>query len=73
MINQKNRTRLISFCYFLAGLNNKFINGVKAEVGLLLDSSETSSSAIEILSNTGLTIRREIIASHKAQHVGYIQ
>jgi hypothetical protein len=28
--------------YFLAGLNNKFINGVKADVGFLLNVSGTS-------------------------------
>src|SRR6266498_2177938 len=70
MTNQKNRTRLVSFCYFLAGLNNKFINGVKVEVGLLLDLSGTSSSAIETLANAGLMVRRETIARHKAQHAG---
>ena len=40
MTNEKNKKRLVSFCYFLAGLNNKFISGIKAEVGFLLDSSE---------------------------------
>jgi len=73
MTNQKNRMRLVSFYYFLAGLNNKFINGVKVEVGLLLDLSGTSSSAIETLANAGLMVRRETIARHKAQHAGYIQ
>ena len=36
MTNNKNKKRLVLFCYFLAGLNNKFINGVKAEIGHLL-------------------------------------
>jgi len=49
MTNEKNKVRLVSFCYFLAGLNNKFINRVKVEVGFLLDASEISSSAIETL------------------------
>ncbi len=70
MTNQKNRTRLVSFCYFLAGLNNKFINRVKVKVGLLLDSSRMSSLAIETLANAGLTVRHETIARHKAQHAG---
>ncbi|RIB29503.1 hypothetical protein C2G38_2136806 [Gigaspora rosea] len=52
----------------LTGLNNKFINGVKAEVGYLLDASGASSSAIETLADAGLMVRREIIARHKAQH-----
>ncbi len=70
MTNQKNRMRLVSFYYFLAGLNNKFINGVKVEVGLLLDLSGTSSSAIETLANAGLTVKCKIIAKHKAQYAG---
>ena len=46
MTNEKNKKRLVLFCYFLAGLNNKFINGIKAEIGYMLDSAGTSSSAI---------------------------
>jgi len=68
MTNEKNKKRLVSFCYFLAGLNNKFINGVKAEVGFLLDASGTSSSAIETLAGAGFTVRRETIARQKARH-----
>jgi len=49
MTNKKNKRRLVSFCYFLAGLNNKFINKIKAKVGFLLDASRTSSSTIETL------------------------
>lgn len=68
MTNEKNKKRLVSFCYFLAGLNNKFINGIKAEVGFLLDASGTSLSAIETLAGAGLTIRRITIARQKTQH-----
>jgi hypothetical protein len=68
MTNEKNKRRLVSFCYFLAGLNNKFINGIKAEVGFLLNASGTSSSAIETLASAGLTVRRITIARQKAQH-----
>ncbi|RIB18484.1 hypothetical protein C2G38_2184463, partial [Gigaspora rosea] len=69
MTNEKNKKRLVSFCYFLAGLNNKFINGFKAEVGFLLDASGVSSSAIETLASVGLAVRHETIARKKAQHV----
>ena len=67
MTNEKNKVRLVSFCYFLAGLNNKFINKVKAEVGFLLDASKISSSAIETLANVGLMIRCETIARQKTR------
>ena len=68
MTNEKNKKRLISFCYFLAKLNNKFVNEVKAEVGFLLDASGASSSAIEILAGVGFTVRRETIVRQKAWH-----
>ncbi len=40
----QNKKRLVLFCYFLAGLNNRFINGngIKAEIGYMLDSAGTS-------------------------------
>jgi len=68
MTNEKNKKRLISFYYFLVGFNNKFVNGVKAEVGFLLDASGASSSAIEILAGVGFTVRRETIVRQKAWH-----
>lgn len=68
MTNDKNKKRLVLFCYFLAGLNNKFINGVKAEIGFLLDASGASSSAIETIAGAGLTVRRMTIARQKAQY-----
>ena len=34
--NQQNKKKLVAMCHFLAGINNKFINGVKTEVGFLL-------------------------------------
>ena len=54
MTNTRNRRRLVLLCYFLAGLNNKFINGVKAEIGYLLDSA-----------GAGISIRRETVARYK--------
>ncbi len=68
MTNEKNKRRLVLFCYFLAGLNNKFINKIKAKVGFLLDTSGTSSSTIETLAGVSLTVRHITIARQKAQH-----
>ena len=62
--NQQNKKKLVAMCHFLAGINNKFINGVKTEVGFLLSAS-ASTSAIETLANAGLTIGRETIQSQK--------
>ncbi len=68
MTNKKNKKRLVSFCYFLAVLNNKFINRIKAEVKFMLDTSGTSSLAIETLAGTGLMVRHITIARQKSQH-----
>ena len=70
MTNDKNKKRLVLFCYFLAGLNNnnKFINGVKTEIGYLLDASGTSSSVIETMAGAGLTVRLMTIARQKARY-----
>ena len=54
--NRQNKKKLVMMCYFLADLNNKFINSVKTEVGFLLDASGTSVSTVETLANVGLTI-----------------
>ena len=27
--NQQNKKKLVAMCYFLAGINNKFINGLR--------------------------------------------
>ena len=49
MTNTKNKQCLVLFCYFLAGLNNKFINGIKAEIGYMLDSAGSSASQLKHL------------------------
>jgi hypothetical protein len=65
MTNEKNKKRLVLFCYFLAGLNNKFVSGVKAEIGYLLDGAGASTSSIKTLAGAGLSIRRETLAKNK--------
>ena len=67
IINQQNEKKLVAMCYFLAGLNNKFISDVKADVGFLLKASGASASTIETLANAGLTVRRETIQKQKHQ------
>ena len=67
IINQQTKKKLVAMCYFLAGLNNKFISDVKADVGFLLNASGASASTIETLSNAGLTVRRETIQRQKHQ------
>src|SRR3989440_9331532 len=68
MTNEKNKKRLVLFCYFLAGLNNKFINGIKAEIGYMLDGTGASASAIETFAGAGISIRRETVIKHKKKN-----
>ena len=49
----------------MAGLNNKFVSGVKAEIGYLLDGAGASTSSIETLAGAGLSIRCETLAKNK--------
>ena len=68
MTNEKNKKRLVMFCYFLAGLNNKFINGIKAEIGYMLDDAGASASAIETFAGAGISIRHETVTKHKKRN-----
>src|SRR6266542_766216 len=42
--NESNKKKLVSLCYFLASINNKYINGIKADIGSYLQTSGASSS-----------------------------
>ena len=67
MTNTKNKQRLVLF-YFLAGLNNKFINEIKAEIGYMLDSAGSSASTIETFAGAGISIRCETVIRYKKKH-----
>ena len=54
--NNNNKKKLVSLCYFLASINNKYINGIKAEIGSYLETSGTSASSIDTLANIGLSV-----------------
>ena len=68
LTNTKNKQCLVLFCYFLAGLNNKFINGIKAEIGYMLDSAGSSASTIETFAGAGISIRHETVMRYKKKH-----
>src|SRR2546421_11166571 len=57
--------KLISLCYFLASINNKYINGIKADIGSYLETSGTSAFSINILSNIGLLVFRRTVNRQK--------
>src|SRR5207248_5200553 len=63
--NENNKKKLVSLCYFLASINNKYINGIKADIGSYLQTSEASSSSIDTLANIGFSVTRKTVNSQK--------
>ena len=59
--NKNNMKKLVSLCYFLASINNKYINGLKADIGSYLQTSGTSASSIDTLANIGLSVSRKTV------------
>ncbi len=56
---------MVSLYYFLASINNKYINGIKVDIGSYLQTSETSSSSIDTLANIGVSVTRKIVNCKK--------
>src|SRR4051812_14957568 len=63
--NENNRKKLVSLCYFLASINNKYINSMKADIGLYLQTSGASFSSIDTLANIGFSITRKTVNHQK--------
>src|SRR5688572_7693359 len=63
--NNGNRKKLVSLCYFLAGINNKYINGIKVDIGSYLKTSGASSSSVDILANVGLSVSQRTVSRQK--------
>ena len=59
--NNNNKRKLVSLCYFLAGINNKYINGIKVNIGSYLKTSGASSSSIDTLANLGLSVSQRTV------------
>src|SRR4051812_182153 len=63
--NNNNKKKLVSLCYFLASINNKYINGIKADIGSYLEPSGTSASSIDTLANIGLSVSQRTVNRQK--------
>ena len=46
---------IVTLCYIMAGLKNKFANDLKLEIGLYLSSSGATRTAIDTMNNIGLS------------------
>jgi hypothetical protein len=56
---------IVTFCYLLAGLRNKFTNSIKLDIGLYLVGAGTSCTAIDTLSKIGITTSYKTIDNYK--------
>jgi hypothetical protein len=63
--NNNNKKKLVSLCYFLASINNKYINGIKADIGSYLETSGASASSIDTLANIGLSVSQRTVNRQK--------
>src|SRR5256885_14862782 len=63
--NNNNKKKLVSLCYFLASINNKYINGIKVEIGSYLQTSGVSATSIDTLANLGLSVSRKTVDQKK--------
>ncbi|GBC08928.1 hypothetical protein RclHR1_00850009 [Rhizophagus clarus] len=61
----KTIKKLVSLCYFLASINNKYINSIKADIGSYLQTSGASPSSIDTLANIGFSITRKTVNRQK--------
>ncbi len=59
------KKKLVSLYYFLASINNKYINRIKIDIESYLQTSETSSSSIDILANIRVSVTRKIVNRKK--------
>ncbi|PKK58458.1 hypothetical protein RhiirC2_796263 [Rhizophagus irregularis] len=49
----------------IASINNKYINGIKADIGSYLQTSEASATSIDTLANLGLSVSRITVNRQK--------
>ncbi|RGB25884.1 hypothetical protein C1646_675236 [Rhizophagus diaphanus] len=64
--NSSNKKKLVSLCYFLASINNKYdINGIKVDIRSYLQTSDASSTSIDTLANIELSVSRKTVDRHK--------
>ncbi|PKB97590.1 hypothetical protein RhiirA5_432850 [Rhizophagus irregularis] len=65
--NNNNKKKLVSLYYFLASINNKYINRIKVKIGSYLQTSG-ASAAIDTLANLGLSVPRKTVDRKKGYY-----
>ena len=62
---EKVSKQLVFLYYYFCGIRNKFVNNAKQDLGMYLDSTETSNLTIDTLAMLGLITISLIISYHK--------
>ncbi len=60
---------VVSLCYIMAGMRNKFVNDFKLEIGLYLSASEASRTAIDTMNSIGLSSCYVTVNNYKQKFV----
>ena len=60
---------VVSLCYIMAGMRNKFVNDFKLEIGLYLSASGASRTAIDTMNSIGLSSCYVTINNYKQKLV----
>ena len=53
---ESKRFSVVAFCHLLAGLGNMFVNNLKLDVGLYLNSAGASLDAIDTMHRMGISV-----------------
>ncbi|RIB20139.1 hypothetical protein C2G38_2081627, partial [Gigaspora rosea] len=68
--NQDSRAQakkqLLFVCYFLCGIRNKFVNDVKMDIAMFLDSSGSSNACIDTFSDLGIATTSHTVQRFKS-------
>ena len=60
---------VMSLCYIMAGMRNKFVNDFKLEIGLYLSASGASRTAIDTMNSIGLSSCYVTVNNYKQKFV----
>ena len=60
---------IVSLCYIMAGMRNKFVNDFKLEVGLYLSASGASRTAIDTMNSIGVSSCYATVNNYKRKLV----
>jgi hypothetical protein len=61
----ENKKKVVSICYSIAAIRNKFVNQYPLEIGLYLTASGASCDAINTMHNAGISVCYKTVENYK--------